>query len=52
MKPLSKALFKSFNHFIFIDALPKKPHYEPHQPGYKDSKDRESFVNAIMREVS
>ena len=53
MQPLSKPLFKSFNHFIFIDALPKIPHYKPNQPnGYKHSKDRESFVNAITKGTS
>ena len=52
MKPLSKPIFKSFNHFIFIDALPKLPHHTPNQHGYKDSKDRESFVYAITRGTS
>ena len=52
MKPLSNPLFKSFNHFIFIDALPKLQHYKPHQVGYKYSKDREAFVKTIIRRAT
>ena len=32
-KPTNDPVYKKFNHFIFIDSLPKMSHYEPGMPG-------------------
>ena len=34
-KPTNDPVYKKFNHFIFIDSLPKMSHYEPGMPGYE-----------------
>ena len=46
-KPTNDPVYKKFNHFIFIDSLPKMSHYEPGMPGYEKSKDREAFINTL-----
>ena len=46
-KPVSDPYYSKFNHFIFIDALPKLPHYDPDQAGYEKSKDREAFIKTL-----
>lgn len=51
-RPLSMKEFKGLDYFIFVDALPKLPHYTPGQMGYPKSKDEESFVKAITDAVT
>ena len=46
-KPTNDPVYKKFNHFIFIDSLPKMSHYEPGMPGYEKSKDREAFIKTL-----
>lgn len=48
-KPVNKKLYKKFNHFIFIDALPDLIHYEPGMPGYEKSKDNNSFLTTLKK---
>ena len=48
-EPVSNSLHSKFNHFIFIDALPKLSHYEPGQPGYEKSKDRRSLIKTLKK---
>ena len=48
-KPISDPTYTKFNHFIFIDALPKIPHYEPGMRGYEKSKDETSFINTLKK---
>ena len=50
--PTDDPAYKKFNHFIFIDSLPKLSHYEPGMPGYEKSKDRTSFINTLKNEAS
>ena len=47
VKPVNKKLYKKFNHFIFIDALPDLIHYDPGMPGYEKSKDFDSFLATL-----
>ena len=37
-KPVKKSIFSKFNHFIYIDSLPKLSHYEPGMPGMKKAR--------------
>ena len=37
-KPTNDPVYKKFNHFIFIDSLPKMSHYEPGMPGMRKAK--------------
>lgn len=46
-RPPDMDLYKKFNHFIFIDALPNRADYEPGMPGYNKSKDEESLIKTI-----
>ena len=46
-KPVNNELYDKFNHFIFIDSLPKLSHYEPGMSGYNKCKDRESFIKTL-----
>lgn len=48
-KPVNKKLYKKFNHFIFIDALPDLIHYDPGMPGYENSKDLKSFLSTLKK---
>ena len=50
-KPVSNSIFNKFNHFIFIDSLPKLSHYEPGVTGYEKSKDREAFIKTLKKEA-
>jgi hypothetical protein len=36
-----------YRHFLYVDALPNKPHYQPDQYGYPFYKDEASFVNTL-----
>lgn len=47
--PINNPVYKKFNHFIFIDSLPKLSHNEPGMPGYEKSKDREAFINTLKK---
>ena len=51
-RPTSNPIHKKFDHFIFIDSLPKLAHYEPGMPGYEKSKDRTSFINTLKNGAS
>ena len=51
-KPTSNPTYKKFNHFIFIDSLPKLSHYEPGMSGYEKSKDENSFINTLKNNAS
>ena len=48
-KPVSDSTYSKFNHFVFIDALPKLSHYEPDMFGYEKSKDRRSFIKTLKK---
>ena len=50
-KPVSKSIFSKFNHFIYIDSLPKLSHYEPGMVGYEKSKNEEAFINTLKKEA-
>jgi hypothetical protein len=36
-----------YDHFLYVDALPAKPHYSPNQYGYLFYKDEEAFVHTL-----
>ena len=46
-KPVNNPLFSKFNHFIFIDSLPKLNHYNEGTPGYEKSKDIKVFLETL-----
>ena len=48
-KPVSEPIYSKFNHFIFIDSLPKSSHYEPGMPGYEKSKNKEAFIKTLKK---
>ena len=48
-KPVSEPIYSKFNHFIFIDSLPKLSHYEPGMPGYEKSKNNEAFIKTLKK---
>jgi len=48
-KPVSEPIYSKFNHFIFIDSLPKSSHYEPGIPGYEKSKNKEAFIKTLKK---
>ena len=43
--------YNKFNHFIFIDALPKLSHYEPGMSGYEKSKNKEALIKTLKNEA-
>ena len=52
IKSANKQIFKKFNHFIFVDSLPKLSHYEPGMAGYEKSKDEDSLINTLKNNAS
>ena len=52
IKSTNKQIFKKFNHFIFVDSLPKLSHYEPGMSGYEKSKDEDSLINTLKNNAS
>ena len=51
-KPVRDPLYRRFNDFIFIDALPDMTHYEKGMNGYEKCKDRDSFINTLKKYAS
>jgi hypothetical protein len=51
MSALGKKDFKRFGRHLYIDALPKIPHYEENQAGYAKGKDLVSFMHAIATSI-
>ena len=49
--PVTNPIFEKFNHFIFIDALPKLSHYNPGQCGYEKSKNRRALLKTLRSEA-
>ena len=51
-KPVIKPIFSKFNHFIYIDSLPKLSYYEPGMAGYDKTKNEEAFINTLKKEAA
>ena len=50
-RPINKPLYKTFNRYIDIDALPKLSHYESGMSGYEKSKDEKSLIKTLKKEA-
>jgi hypothetical protein len=40
-----------YRHFLYVDALPNKPHYKPEHYGYPFYKDEEALVHTLETEL-
>jgi len=49
--PLRMKDYSWIDHFVFVDALPNLAYYTSDQAGYEKSKDRDSFIRAIVKEA-
>ena len=45
-------IYDKFDHFIFIDALPKLQHYDEDQAGYKKCKDEKTMIKTLTDKIT